>query len=80
MEVFMQFIGIDLHTNKFTRSYRDEDSPPDARKGKRAETFELTERGMAAFCQTLTDDTYALIEATITTFSFARLIRPLVKR
>jgi transposase len=79
MEDFMEFIGIDLHTNKFTCSYRDENSPPDARKGKRTETFELTERGLAEFYQTLTDDTYVLIEATITTFSFVRLIRPLVK-
>jgi len=75
----MEFIGIDLHTNKFTCSYRDENSPPDAKKGKRTETFELNERGLAAFYQTLTEDTYVLIEATITTFSFVRLIRPLVK-
>ena len=75
----MEFIGIDLHTNKFTCSYRDENSPPDAKKGKRTETFELNERGLAAFCQTLTEDAYVLIEAAITTFSFVRLIRPLVK-
>jgi len=76
----MQFIGIDLHTNKFTCSYRDENSPPDAKKGKRTETFELTERGLAAFYQTLTSDTYVLVEATITTFSFVRLIEPMVKK
>jgi len=75
----MQFIGIDLHTNKFTCSYRDEDSPPDARKGKRTETFELTGQGFAAFYGTLTDETYVLVEATITTFAFVRLIQPLVK-
>jgi hypothetical protein len=39
------------------------------------ETFELTGRGLAAFYQTLTDDAYVLIEATIITFSFVRLIR-----
>jgi transposase len=75
----MQFIGIDLHTNKFTCSYRDEHSPPDVKKGKRTETFELTSRGLEAFYQTLTPDTYVLVEATITTFSFVRLIQPLVK-
>ena len=75
----MEFIGIDLHTNRFTCSYRDENSPPDAKKGKRTETFELTDRGIAAFYQTLTPDTYVLLEATITSFSFVRLIQPLVK-
>jgi len=75
----MQFIGVDLHTNKFTCSYRDEHSPPDAKKGKRTETFELTSLGLADFYRTLTPDTYVLVEATITTFSFVRLIQPLVK-
>jgi len=75
----MQFIGIDLHTNKFTCSYRDEHTPPDAKSGKRTETFELTVAGLADFCQTLSCDTYVLVEATITTFSFVRLIRPLVR-
>ena len=75
----MQFIGIDLHTNKFTCSYRDEHSPPDAKKGKRTETFELTGQGLEAFYQTLTPETYVLVEATITTFAFVRLIQPMVK-
>jgi transposase len=75
----MQFIGIDLHTNKFTCSYRDEKSPPDTKKGNRTETFSLNDMGLAKFYQTLTADTYVLVEATITTFSFVRLIQPLVK-
>jgi len=75
----MEFIGIDLHTNKFTCSWRDEHTPPDAKKGKRTETFELTDYGLANFYRTLTPDTYVLVEATITTFSFVRLIQPLVK-
>jgi transposase len=75
----MQFIGIDLHTNKFTCSYRDEHSAPDGKKGKRTETFGLTGAGLAAFYKTLTDDTYVLVEATITTFAFVRLIQPMVK-
>ena len=76
----MECIGVDLHTNKFTCSYRDEHTPPDAKKGKRTETFELNGAGLSAFYQTLTDDTYVLVEATITTFSFVRLIQPLVKQ
>jgi transposase len=75
----MEFIGIDLHTNKFTCSYRDEHTPPDAKKGKRTETFELTGSGLSQFYETLNGDTYVLVEATITTFSFVRLIQPLVK-
>jgi transposase len=75
----MQFIGVDLHTNKFTCSYRDKDTPTDVMKGKRTETFELNENGLARFYQTLTFETYVLVEATITTFAFVRLIQPFVK-
>jgi transposase len=74
----MQFIGIDLHTNRFTCCYRDEGSAPEG-KGKITETFELTDYGLGQFYQTLTEETYVLIEATITTFCFVRLIQPLVK-
>jgi len=75
----MTFIGIDLHTNRFTCCYRDENSPVDGKDGKRTETFELTGCGLADFYKTLTPETYVLVEATITTFSFVRLIQPLVK-
>jgi len=75
----MQFIGIDLHTNKFTCCYRNENSPLDGKDGKLTETFELTDYGLAAFYQTLTSETYVLIEATNPTFTFVRLIQPLVK-
>jgi transposase len=74
----MQFIGVDLHTNKFTCSYRDEQSSPDTKKGKRTETITLDAMGLSAFYMTLTPDTYVLVEATITTFAFVRLIEPLV--
>ncbi|GHT61033.1 hypothetical protein FACS1894109_19280 [Spirochaetia bacterium] len=70
----MQFIGIDLHTNKFTCCYRDERSAD-----KRTETFDLNEAGLAAFYGTLTADTHVLVEATITTFSFVRLFKDRVK-
>jgi len=48
------FIGIDLHTNRFTCCYRDEAAPESKRDVKRTETFELTAEGLAAFYQTLT--------------------------
>ena len=74
----MQFIGIDLHTNKFTCSYRD-CSKPDSKKGNRMETFTLDHYGVSKFIKTLTPESYVLVEATITTFSFVRLIKPYAK-
>jgi transposase len=75
----MNFIGIDLHTNRFTCCYRNEQSSVDNPKDKRIETFDLNDFGMAQFFKTLTADTHVLIEATITTFSFARLFKDRVK-
>jgi len=76
----MNFIGIDLHTNRFTCCYRDERSPADKpAQGRVIKTFELDAQGLAAFYRTLTCDTYVLVEATITTFSFVRLFKERVK-
>jgi hypothetical protein len=76
----MEFIRIDLHTNRFTCSYRNETTPAEAKKGKRTETFELTSLGLADFYRTLTKDSYVPVEATITTNAFVRLIEPTVKK
>jgi hypothetical protein len=46
---------------------------------KRIKTSDLNDLGLAQFFKTLTEDTCVLIEATITTFSFARLFRDRVK-
>ena len=76
----MNFIGIDLHTNRFTCCYRDERSPADKpAQGRITKTFALDTEGLAAFYLTLTGDTYVLVEATITTFSFIRLFKEKVK-
>jgi transposase len=76
----MNFIGIDLHTNRFTCCYRDERSSVENHtKGRVIKTFDLNTSGLTAFYQTLTKDTYVLVEATITTFSFVRLIKEHVK-
>ena len=76
----MQFIGIDLHTNKFTCCYRDDKASPDEKAEKRIRTFSLVDpMSMMDFYTTLTADSYVLLEATITTFAFVRLIQPLVK-
>ena len=72
----MNFIGIDLHTNKFTCCYRsDKSSTEDTQKDRVIETFMLDTEGLAAFYRTLTADTYVLVEATMTTFSFIRLFK-----
>ena len=75
----MQFIGIDIHTNRFTCCYRNGNSLEGSKGEKQTETFELTDYGLAQFYKTLTPETYVLIEATITTFCFVRLIQPMVK-
>jgi transposase len=74
----MTFIGIDLHTNRFTCCYRDgrlSDRPQD----RVTKTYDLNAAGLAAFYMTLTADTSVLVEATITTFSFVRLFKDKVK-
>jgi transposase len=70
----MQFIGVDLHTNKFTCCYRSKEKDK-----KETATFELNSYGITQFQLTLTPETYVLVEATITTFAFVRLIQPYVK-
>jgi hypothetical protein len=75
----MNFIGIDLHTNRFTGCYRSEQSSVDNPRDKRIETYDLNGFGLAQFFKTLTVDTHVLIEATITTFSFVRLFKDRVK-
>jgi len=57
LEVLIHFIGVDLHTNKFTCCYRD-----DLKKKKKTITFELTGQGLADFYQKMIDKTYILIE------------------
>lgn len=76
----MNFIGIDLHTNKFTCCYRDENSSVEnPTTGRVIKTYELNAEGLSAFYRTLNGETYLLVEATITTFSFARLLKDKVK-
>ena len=76
----INFIGIDLHTNRFTCCYRDENSSTDTpARGRVIKTFELDTLGLTDFYKTLTADTYVMVEATITTFSFVRLFKDRVK-
>jgi len=73
-EILMKYVGIDLHTNRFTCCYLSDSS-----KEKQTETFDLNLNGLNSFYSTIDKNTYVLIEATINTFSFAALFKDLVK-
>jgi len=70
----MKFVGIDLHTNRFTCCYLTDNS-----KEKQTETFDLDATGLRSFYSTINKDTYVLVEATINTFAFVSLFKDLVK-
>ena len=70
----MKFVGIDLHTNRFTCCYLTDNS-----KEKQMETFDLDPAGLKKFYSSIDINTYVLIEATINTFSFAALFKGMVK-
>jgi len=70
----MKYVGIDLHTNRFTCCYLNDNS-----KEKRIETFDLNEEDLCRFFTTVDKDTYVLVEATINTFAFIALFKDLVK-
>jgi len=70
----MKFVGIDIHTNRFTCCYLF-DNP----KEKQMETFELDGKGLSSFYSTLDKDTYVLVEATVNTFGFIDKFMDLVK-
>ena len=70
----MKYVGIDLHTNRFTCCYLF-----DEQGKKQTKTFGLDKEGLAGFYKTIDKDTYVLVEATINTFAFATLFKDLVK-
>jgi len=71
----MKYVGIDLHTNRFTCCYLFDDST-----GKKTETFDLDKQGLHDFYSTIGKDTYVLVEATINTFAFVTLFKDLVQQ
>lgn len=75
----MKYVGIDVHTNRFTCAYRDDQSMLDQKKDREIKSFSIDAQDLQAFYQTIDEDTYVLLEATSTSFTFARLIIPLVK-
>jgi transposase len=70
----MKYVGIDLHTNRFTCCYLGVEP-----KEKRIETFNLDAEGLNSFSSTISKDTYILVEATINTFAFVALFKDIVK-
>jgi len=70
----MKYVGIDLHTNRFTCCYLYENS-----REKQIETFNLDNEGLQRFFSTVDKDTYILVEATINTFAFTALFKDFVK-
>ncbi len=70
----MKYVGIDLHTNRFTCCFLDEEGH------KRIKTFELNKKDIALFLDSV--DVYktrVLVEATVNTFAFTGLIKDHVK-
>jgi transposase len=70
----MQYLGIDLHTNRFTCCYLSDDP-----REKRIVSFNIDEAGLKQFYSTLSKDTFVLVEATINTFAFIALFKDLVR-
>ena len=70
----MKYVGIDLHTNRFTCCYLSDNSTE-----KQTETFYLDAEGLNSFYATIDKDTYVLVEATINTFAFVSLFKDLVR-
>ena len=70
----MKYVGIDLHTNRFTCCFLDEEGH------KRIKTFVLNKKDIALFLDSV--DVYktrVLVEATVNTFAFTGLIKDHVK-
>lgn len=71
----MEFVGIDLHTNRFTCCYLDEIGK------KKMKTYELTENDLALFYASVCPETTTvIIEATVNSFAFEKLLRNHVKQ
>ena len=69
----MKYVGIDLHTNRFTCCYLDEEG------NKEIKTFNLDEKDLELFIGSVNKLTYVLIEATINSFAFVKRIEEHVK-
>jgi len=71
----MKFVGIDLHTNRFTCCYLDEEGNREMR------TYELNRTDIKLFKESVDQhSTYVLLEATINSFAFVKLIAKHVRQ
>jgi hypothetical protein len=71
----MKFIGIDIHTNRFTCCTLTDDP-----SYKDMATYEMADEGLTRFVAMLDKDTSVIIEATINTLAFVSLFEHLVGR
>lgn len=69
----MKYLGIDLHSNRFTCCYILEDG------SKNKFTFNIDPESLNEFYKHLSTDMYVMIEASTNTFKFVELIREKVK-
>lgn len=69
----MNYIGIDLHSNRFTCCFLSQD------KQDYLATYSLNETGLKHFLSKLSKDDYVLLEASSGSFSFYDLVKDKVK-
>ena len=65
----MKYLGIDLHSNRFTCCMIDEEG------SKNKFTFNIDPESLDKFISILSHDTYVMIEASTNTFKFVELIK-----
>jgi transposase len=68
----MAYIGVDLHTDKFTAMFKD--------RRESLETYYLDPDGIRKFKNDLNEDDYIILEASTPTFSFTDIIEDKVKK
>ena len=69
----MAYIGIDLHTNRFTCNFLQQDN------SMITYTFNISENGLKNFFLKISKEDYVVIEASTNTFAFYDLIKEKVK-
>lgn len=70
----MAYIGVDLHTDKFTAMFKDN------KKRENLETYHINPNGIRKFKSELNENDYIFLEASTPTFSFTDLIEDKVKK
>lgn len=69
----MGYVGIDLHTNRFTAKFKSKTD------GDHLESYYMDEDGIKKIIEDLSEDDYVFMEASTPTFAFTDLIKDKVK-